>query len=218
MALVACMFRGRQLTQIMLYVSLLLVGALLLQGCDDKNNKQWEEEIQLSDGNIVWIKRTAHFERTNTGWLSRLGDAASRGRIMNMELTIDIPETAFALKPPIWRFNAVPLLLDYDKEKKTWIIVGGYFYCDSWEAAGEPALNRWQYVVKDGQWIIQALDKKYVGRVTNMYLSFTKLTNHQTRIGLEEIEESRNSSDTIYKTIMLREQRCNNTVNFEPKF
>lgn len=210
MALVPNIFRGHQLIQTMLYVSLLLVGTLLLQGCDDKNNKQWQEEIQLSDGNIVWVKRTAHFERTNTGWLSRLGDAASRGRIMNMELTIDIPETAFALKPPIWRFNAVPLLLDYDKEKKTWIIIGGYFYCDSWEVAGKPALNRWQYVLRNNDWIIEVLDKKYIGHDPNISLNINGPEDSKkiTKVQIKK-EYYHLPYDDIYKKITIRKQRCN---------
>lgn len=117
-----------------------------------------------------------------------------------MELAIDIPETFFAPKPPVWCFNAVPLLLDYDKEKKTWFVVATFFYCDSWKTAGKTSSNKWQYVVKDGQWVIQSLDKKHVGRITNMYLNFTNLPSQLTRITQEEIKQSRNASDTIYKT------------------
>ena len=134
---------------------LLIIGlfVLYLKIRPDPNqiHHKWQEETQLVDGNIVWITRAVSYERIKRGWIDALNDVASNRGFKNMELTIEIPETSFAAKPPLWRFNAVPLVVDYDQAKKTWVIIGGYFYCDTWEATGEPALNRWQYVVKDDQ-------------------------------------------------------------------
>lgn len=50
-----------------------------------------------------------------------------RGTIKNMDATISIPDNPIAPPPPVWRFNAVPLVLDYDTDKKTWFVIAGFF-------------------------------------------------------------------------------------------
>lgn len=188
--------------------------SLLLMGCDKTWRGSWQDEVKLHSGQSIWVKRTVEYTRNGRDYITKEG-----GNITSMTVKIEVPENSIAPPPPIWSFNAVPLLLDYDTKKKTWFIVASFFYCDSWEEAGKPALEQWQYEVENDQWIIKPLDTKLVGRMTNLMISFTK-GNKLKRASAEDIykEAFHRPPGDIYSKIALRKQTCNQSRNFKPGF
>lgn len=179
-----------------------------LIGCWNKDKyiqQDWQEEIQLSNGDTVWVYRQADFIRKKPDFLTKEGGVVSK-----MMVTITVPENSIASPPPVWHFNAVPLLLDYDREKKGWFIIASFFYCNSWTAAGYPATDHWQYIVKDNQWVIVPLDKKYLGREPNMFLSFTDDRKKLNKVTKEEIAKKIKHlpSDSSYVAIQENKSNC----------
>lgn len=150
---------------------------LLLKSCTNQDiDNHWVEQVRLDDGTVISIDREASYT-----YLPKVLLAESSG-LTNIKLSINIPTTIFASAPPTWEFNAIPLLLDYDKQKNTWFIVATGMYCNSWESAGYPPYRQWQYELKDNKWIVVPLDQKLLGRTTNIYLDFMGYDNELPKL------------------------------------
>lgn len=176
-------------------ITLILIFCLAWYFLAPNNVKQqWQEEVLLSSGDSLWIEREAKFAVQTTGPLT-----LEKGRIKNMVVTIKVPENLIAPSPPIWRFNAVPILLDYDVKNMSWTIIATLFYCSSWIDAGHPSLATWQYIVKNNQWVVVPLDATYVGRYANLSTSFTDDRKKLKKITQQEIKKS--SRADLYKVI-----------------
>lgn len=157
--------------------------------------QHWQEEVLLSSGAILWIDREVKFVAKPEPF------TLEKGVINDMIVSIKLPENIIAPFPPPWRFNAVPILLDYDDEKKTWIILASYFYCSSWRDAGSPTLSTWQYIVKNNQWVVVPLDPKYVGRRANLSATFTNQSEKLEKVTQKEISRSTQYSKSVYDVI-----------------
>lgn len=194
-----------------LFYMVLIVTSLI--GCwnTDKHIQQdWQEEIQLSNGASIWVHRQANFIRKKPDFLTKEG-----GEVSKMMATIAIPDNLIAPPPPVWHFNAVPILLDYDQEKKSWFVIATYFYCNSWTAAGYPPITQWQYIVENGRWIIVPLDKKYLGRHSNLLSSFTDDRIKLQKVSKEDIREAKKHlvSGSGYKVIQEKRTLCTDFRN-----
>jgi hypothetical protein len=77
-----------------LRVTLLCMLALTLVGCS-RMSESWKEEVRLSDGQLIVVKRTAKGTITRdiamraTGWKPK-------------ETTLRIAQVDGAVKPPVW--------------------------------------------------------------------------------------------------------------------
>lgn len=74
-------------------------------------------------------------------------------------------------------------------------------------------------MVKNDKWVIEVLDKKYIGRIPNMYIYFTS-SNKLTRVTKEEIRKAIKhlTYDNAYKKIEERKQQCNTVVGLNLDF
>lgn len=210
---------------------LLIVSSLSLHviGCDGKHNKQenesqikkkytWQDEVKLQNGQTLWVDRTVELARRKPSNLP-LGTVGVGSPIQSMRVTLTVPENPISSPPPVWSFNAVPLLLDYDTERETWFVVASFFYCNSWEEAGRPALDKWQYEVENNQWVIKPLNTQLVGRIPNLMIDFGK-GNQLKKATAEEINKNvrQRSPDNTYRIIKVSKQLCNQSRNFKPGF
>lgn len=194
----------------------LLVFIISLLGCGE-HSKTWKEEVQLSSGEIIWVNRTANYKRNIKAFITK----GEGGNITQMNLTISVPENnSVAPPPPVWSFNAVPIVIDYDSVKETWFIVATYFNCNSWFEAGEPALTQWMYVVEDGTWLIYPLDGKLVGRPTNLFIGFADDKFRSIKTTKEDIGNATRHllENNTYKKVIQKKQLCNQSAGFKPRF
>jgi len=91
-----------------------------LVGCS-RMSESWKEEVRLSDGRLIVVKRTAKGRITRdmamraTGWIPR-------------ETTVRMGQVDGAAKPPVWRSDLIPVVMDYDPAASTWSVVATYLW------------------------------------------------------------------------------------------
>lgn len=80
-----------------LFLTLLSIFLLLnISACKDdrfgEKQEQWQEEVPLSNGSVIWVDLTAKYEVSGTAW-------GGGGAIDNLWTTIQVPASApFALR------------------------------------------------------------------------------------------------------------------------
>jgi len=124
---------SRDHTALLHALRLILLCTLLLTiyGCS-RMSETWEEEVRLSDGRLIVVKRTAKGTLTRgiamraTGWIPR-------------EITLRTGQEDGAAKPPVWRSHLIPVVMDCDPDSSTWSVVATYIFCDTWHDMGRPS-------------------------------------------------------------------------------
>jgi hypothetical protein len=140
------------------WMAVVLVG--MLTACDAVNLK-WSEEVQLNDGQVIVIKRTAKGEKQ--------GELGGPGGWKEKEMTITLDKGGEGMQFPSWQTAYVPILLDYQAVEKTWSVVATFYYCGGWYNLNRPKLPYVQYQSKDGgAWIVVPLEERLIGRKTNL--------------------------------------------------
>ena len=133
-------------------------GGLWLVVRDPSMN--WREEVQLKSGEVIVIKRTAKFSEN---WIAG-GGGGSFNRGMTIEFdTPDKPDN-----PTMWSGLYVPVILDRDPDTHEWIIVATFYHCDSWYDIGRPKLPYTAYRYREGKWLQQSMESKWIGRDANV--------------------------------------------------
>ena len=139
---------------------LLLLGMLCLTACDtddlwldDSKVFHWQEQVQLSDGKVIWI------ERRIAGNGSFLPDS-------DFEATkdeVEVVDAAGLGKPPLWSDRWAPMILDRD-EQGSWYIVVTPIHNQGWNSS---CLYQ-KYQVINGAWQPVAFDQRLFGRRPNI--------------------------------------------------
>lgn len=142
-------------------LSLLVLCVALLNACGQVDLK-WSEEVQLSSGKNIIVKRAAKGKK--------IGEIGGPGGWEQKEMSVEIDaKDSEIFNPPVWRTAYVPVLLDYDTSRKEWLIVATFYTCQGWYDLGRPKLPYVEYrVANDGQWRIVPLDAALIGRKANM--------------------------------------------------
>lgn len=140
---------------------LLCTLVLAMAGCS-RMNVSWKEEVRLSDGRLIVVKRNAKGRITRdmamraTGWIPR-------------EITLRIPRVEGAAKPPVWRSVLIPVVMDYDPASATWSVVATHMFCSTWYEMGRPPEHYVQYIsVGGGAWRTVPLQPGWGGRRANL--------------------------------------------------
>ena len=135
--------------------------ALALFGCGQVD-LGWSEEVQLSSGKVIVVKRAAKGEK--------IGEIGGPGGWEQKEMSVEIDaKDSEIFNPPVWRTAYVPVLLDYDASRKEWLIVATFYTCQGWYDLGRPKLPYVEYrVANDGTWQVTPLDTDLIGRKANM--------------------------------------------------
>ena len=142
-------------------LTLLCTLVLTMVGCS-RMSESWKEEVRLSDGRLIVVKRTAKGSITRdmamraTGWVPR-------------ETTLRIAQVDGAAKPPVWRSGLIPVVMDYDPGSSTWAVVATYMFCDTWYDMGRPASPYVQYISVGGDaWRVVPLQPGLIGKRANL--------------------------------------------------
>lgn len=140
---------------------LLCMPVVTMVGCN-RMSESWKEEVRLSDGRLIVVKRTAKGSITRdiamraTGWKPT-------------ELTLRLPQADGAATPPVWRSVLVPLVMDYDPASSTWSVVATHMFCSTWYEMGRPASHYVQYISVGGEaWRVVPLQSGWAGRRANL--------------------------------------------------
>ena len=135
-----------------------LLPALLLAGCDcmfASGETSWKEEVQLSSGTKIWVKRTVKGEAS-----CQLGGPNSY-EVNEREL--EVIASAGLPVPPKWSSEWDDMILDRDKDGTWYLVV----------TAGSPVnwvsdLKYAQFKAIDGRWQQVEFDKSLDGREANL--------------------------------------------------
>lgn len=144
-----------------LRLTLLCTLVLTLVGCS-RMSETWKEEVRLSDGRLIVVKRTAK------GTIKR--DIAMRATGWKPgETTLRIPEMDGYANPPVWRSGLIPVVMDYDAASSTWSIVATHLSCTTWYNMGRPDSQYVQYMSTGGEaWRTVPLQPSWDGRHANL--------------------------------------------------
>jgi hypothetical protein len=144
-----------------LRVIVLCTLVLTMVGCS-RMSESWKEEVRLSDGRLIVVKRTAKGSITRdiamraTGWKPE-------------ETTLRIAQVEGAAKPPVWRSPLVPVVMDYYPASSTWSVVATHMFCGTWYEMGRPTSLYVQYISVGGDaWRVVPLQPDWVGRQANL--------------------------------------------------
>jgi hypothetical protein len=141
---------------------ILLCTLVLTMGGCSRMSESWKEEVRLSDGRLIVVKRTAK------GAITR--DIAMRATGWNpTEITLRLPQADGTATPPVWRSVLVPLVMDYDPASSTWSVVATHMFCSTWYEMGRPDSHYVQYISVGGEaWRVVPLQPGWAGRRANL--------------------------------------------------
>ena len=135
------------------YGLLLLGGILCLATCEFNNTYRWQEQVQLSDGKVIWIER--RIVGKGGGWRDSDFEASKD--------EVKVVDAAGVNKPPLWSDRWAPMILDRD-EQGSWYMVVTPIHDQGWN-------NRCpyrKYQVVNGAWQPVAFDQRLFGRRPNI--------------------------------------------------
>jgi len=175
---------------------MLLCTLLLTMGGCSRMSESWKEEVRLSDGRLIVVKRTAKGTITRdiamraTGWKPK-------------ETTLRIAQVDGAAKPPVWRSFLIPVVMDYDPASSTWSVVATYMWCSTWYDMGRPVSPYVQYISVGGEaWREVPLQPALVGRRANL-LTHIRPTGESGLIREQYKEMLWRTSSDQYKSISM---------------
>ena len=174
---------------------LLCTLVLTMVGCS-RMSESWKEEVRLSDGRLIVVKRTAKGTLTRdiamraTGWKPK-------------ETTLRIPQMDGAAEPPVWRSHLIPVVMDYDPASSTWSVVATYMWCSTWYDMGRPVSPYVQYISVGGDaWRVVALEPGLIGKRANL-LTHIRLTGESGLVREQYKEMLWRTSGEQFKSISL---------------
>lgn len=121
---------------------------------------KWNEEVELKSGEVIVIKRTAKFSEN---WI-----AGGGGGSFNLGMTIEFKSPDKPDNSAIWSGLYVPMILDRDPDTNEWFIIATFIHCDSWYDIGRPKLPYTAYRYREGKWLQQSIEPKWIGRKANV--------------------------------------------------
>ncbi|MDQ1062664.1 hypothetical protein [Stenotrophomonas sp. SORGH_AS_0282] len=173
---------------------ILLCTLVLTMGGCSRMSESWKEEVRLSDGRLIVVKRTAKGTITRdiamraTGWKPK-------------ETTLRIAQVEGATKPPVWRSFLIPVVMDYDPASSTWSVVATYMWCSTWYDMGRPSSPYVQYISVGGEsWRVVPLQPGWVGRRANL-LTHIRPTGESGLVREQYKEMHWRTSSEQYKSI-----------------
>jgi hypothetical protein len=173
---------------------ILLCTLVLTMGGCSRISESWKEEVRLSDGRLIVVKRTAKGTITRdiamraTGWKPK-------------ETTLRIAQVDGAAGPPVWRSFLIPVVMDYDPASSTWSVVATYMWCSTWYDMGRPTSPYVQYISVGGEaWRVVPLQPALVGMRANL-LTHIRPTGESGLVREQYKEMLWRTSSDKYKSI-----------------
>lgn len=153
---------------------------------------RWKEKVRMADGEILFLHRTAEDGELGSYYYGRFPPE-------KLEV-LKLPETW--ARPPIWRKEYVPILVDYQPQEYTWSIVATHLDCKGWELLGRPSLPYIEYQSQNGgPWEIIPLEERLIGRKTNLFPGMRSGGGPEF-VTPEETDRHLQSADTRYQRVI----------------
>jgi hypothetical protein len=166
--------------------------AFVLAACGNVDIS-WKEQVKLASGEVIVVKRTAQGKR--------LGEIGGTGGWAATRMTLEIAEPRRPTDPPQWAERWVPMLFDFDGERKEWLVVATFYMCEDWVALGRPKLPYVQYRAREGRWIQVPLEASLFGRQANL-LTGPRASGEPALVTLEMIDKDRTAAAEMYQKIL----------------
>jgi hypothetical protein len=153
--------RQNQLRKYGLFALAALAIAATLAYCNAPIS--WNEEVQLQSGEVIVVHRTV---KTRA-----YGEIGGSGGWENKGMTVIIKSPKKADNPSEWNSLFHPIVFDRDPVTQEWFMIGVLNSCQLWYDIGRPSSPYVEYRIKNGAWVRQALNPKFIGRPANMLTS-----------------------------------------------
>ena len=140
----------------------LLLSTALLSGCGESipNKTEWKEEVLLSDGTKIWVKRTV------IGTAKFSGGIGAGRTFEATEQKLEVVDSAGLSTPPIWNDQWEQMILDRDKDG-IWYIVITPIDTREWRKRVSK-LPYAQFKAINGKWTQVEIDRSLDGRDVNL--------------------------------------------------
>ncbi|MBO9493051.1 hypothetical protein J7438_02950 [Thalassotalea sp. G20_0] len=89
---------------------------------DGENRFSWKEEVALSTGEVVWVKRTAY--------LRKGAPIGGPGYTKVKNMTLSIIDSNTPDKPKEWNFDFAPIVFDRDPDSGQWFVIATWYTTD----------------------------------------------------------------------------------------
>jgi hypothetical protein len=135
-------------------------------GCNTYGNKErtWTEDVTLSDGTRIVIKRHVEFSDSNSLAQDSYGATESKA-------TIEFTGQQASL--PVWSAPLIPLVLYQDPTTHEWVVVANTGSCEVWYSRGKPKPAYWEFRLESGQWREKGgISSESIGRPTNLFFNY----------------------------------------------
>lgn len=125
---------------------------------DGENRFSWKEEVAFSTGEVVWVKRTAHFRKG-----APIGGPGYT-KVKNMTLNII---SALPDKPKEWNFSFLPVVFDRDPDSGQWFVIATWYASSGSGRVVQLGLPRpkYEYVefrYEKNEWVPYPVSMKYL--------------------------------------------------------
>lgn len=118
----------------------------------------WEEDVQLSDGAIIKVKRTDDLEIAG-GSLFRTERWLQGARMM-------LPSKDG--KPIEWQGNLLPMIVERGTDPVEWIVIGSTISCTQFRQYDRPKPAYVQFDYANGKWTYHVVDPAFYSHVSNL--------------------------------------------------
>jgi hypothetical protein len=141
-----------------LLLALLTAASFVLAGCS-KSEARWTEDVQLSTGERLVVRRTHRFEVH-----AELGGPTSA---FVLDATLESASGSTSL--PTWHAPLEALILDRDPDSSgEFIVIAATDTCPIWAARGRPEPEFWQFRTRAGRWEQVPFDVRWLGKASNL--------------------------------------------------
>jgi len=142
-----------------------LLVATLVSRCANAGRveREWTEDVALSDGTQLKVKRRVAFieSRAPGGGAYSLSEAESTIELLDEDAS-----------RPIWKFPWKALVLYRDTQNGKLMIIGTTSSCDVWWRNGRPVPKYWQFQLSDGHWQQVPLSPMAIGMRSNLFFKY----------------------------------------------
>ncbi|MDB5814510.1 MAG: hypothetical protein JWN23_1627 [Rhodocyclales bacterium] len=137
----------------------LMLLMLLASACSGTRKTNWKEEVQLADGSVIVVQRSAQAHG--------FGEMGGPGGLRDLKESLQVVSSPYTMSPQ-WNDIYAPILLDYDARNKEWFLIATFYMCEDWRRLGRPKSPYLEYRVREGKWTRVELDSVLVGHETNL--------------------------------------------------
>lgn len=148
----------------LLFVAACIAGIGVFFWVTAPSSTSWNEEVRLSSGTVVMVKRTA------SALLG--GEIGGPGSIEEERITLEVIGNSTD-KTPKLDTRLVPIILDRDSRTNEWFIVATFFTCEAWYELRRPRLPYAEFRIVNGQWVQFPLESSRIGMSSNLVSDFS---------------------------------------------